>query len=86
MAKVEMTLTSVVCVEIKGEGKDGVPKVREDNGVVRHFQKFMLDNDIYPAIQGGHAGAGSFCGFFYPEDVERIKPWLVKQGVIETTD
>ena len=86
MAKVTFEMTSVVCIEIKGEGEDGVPKARKDNGVVGRFQQFMLDKDIYPAIRGGHAGAGSYCGFFDAEDAKHIKSWLAEQGVDETTD
>jgi len=76
MSKVIFETTPVVCVTIKGEGEDGV----EDGGLVQRFLKFQLDKNIFPAVRGGHGGAGSYCGFFAAEDVVKIEVWLLEQG------
>lgn len=80
MPRVTFETVPVVCVTIKGEGEDGVPRVREDGGLVQRFLKFQLDENIHPAVRGGYSGAGSFCGFFSAEDVEKIEKWLFEQG------
>lgn len=81
MPKVIFETTPVVCVTIKGEGEDGVPsRVREDGGLVQRLLRFQLDENICPAIRGGHSGAGSYCGFFSAEDAEKIEKWLLEQG------
>jgi len=80
MAKVTSEITPVVCVTIKGEGGDG-PRVRKDDGLVLRFVEFIHDNGIYPAMQGGYSGAGSYCGFFSAENAEIIRGWLREQGV-----
>lgn len=59
-----------------------------DDGIVRKFLRWMLENDIHEAYIGaGHSGAGSYLGFFEEnsgvEVVPRIRAWLVENGVVE---
>ena len=62
----------VVCVTVSA---------KDDMKLIRRLNKFEFDEEIYPAVRGGHSGAGSHCGFYSAEDAEKIKQWLLEQGV-----
>ncbi|MDP3697514.1 MAG: hypothetical protein Q8R55_05880 [Candidatus Taylorbacteria bacterium] len=77
MQKVTFGIKPIVCVTITGSGEY---RSRKDNGLVARFLQFQIDNQIYTAVRGGYSGAGSYCGFFAPEDVAKIEAWFIEQG------
>ena len=77
MPRITFAIKPVVCVTITGDGKYGS---RKDEGLVSRFLQFQIENKIYTTVRGGHSGAGSYCGFFAPEDATKIQTWLIEQG------
>ena len=83
MPKVTFSIEPVVYVHIAGEGEEESLRVREDGGLVARFLQFQMDNQVYPAVRGGWSGAGSYGGFFAPQDASKIETWLLKQGATQ---
>jgi hypothetical protein len=50
------------------------------------FHEFMRHERLYPAIQSGHSGGGSYAYAFTPEDAAKIQAWLLEHGCISESD
>jgi hypothetical protein len=78
--KVTATLHQVYRVAIRGTKPEGL-RIRQDGGLVSRFLDFTIEEDISPAVSGGMCGGGSFVGYYYEPEANRIIGWLKGQGV-----
>ena len=91
MPNVTFSITTVVCVKIKGEKFEqkftpndttefsNFPISPNDGGLVRRFLEFQEKEAIHPIIAGGYSGGGGYLGFFSPQDASRIEAWLIEE-------
>lgn len=56
-----------------------------DSMVPRLF-KWLMANEIYPVLRGGISGGGLYIGHYTTGDAEKIRAWLLEQGVVEIKD
>jgi hypothetical protein len=85
MPKVTFSTPTVVAVKIRGEG-GSFPMMPNDGGVIMRFQKWAIENDIFTMIPGGSSGGGGYLGYYSEEDAEKIRKWLLENGVAEDDD
>lgn len=68
------SVNHVVQITIDGKGERG-------SKLVSDLLDFLFKNRIYYAVKGGHAGGGSYSGFFSTENANKIQAWLKQRGV-----
>lgn len=74
MKKAEFVSTNVVRIDVSCKGSD-------DKELVKRFHKFMMENNIYPAVRGGMGGPEYSIAYYSHEDAEKINQWLLQQNV-----
>ena len=83
--KVRFRAQRVVEIHLCGYRKQGRFIVREDDDLVRHFLKFLVDKEISAArIQS--TGPAMFLGYFYPKDAKKVIKWLKDNHATETDE
>ena len=88
MPKVKFHKLSVVAISIVGE-KDPTPTSLcpryNDGGLLAKFQAFLKEQSIEPVFTRMRPfymfRAGTYLGFFMPEDAEKIEKWLSEQDI-----
>jgi hypothetical protein len=75
----------VVAIKIRGEG-GGHGRCPNDGGLVGRFLQWSIEEDVYPLSMGGHSGGGSYLHFYGSEDAEKVKKWLLANGVVNDDD
>lgn len=84
-------MTKVVRIRVDGEpveveGPPYLPACPNDGGLVERLLDYMQEAGIHPALRERKTGGGRYYGFFFAEDAEKIKGWLLDQGAEESTE
>lgn len=82
MPKITYRTTPIVWIDIKGEEHpdDSILRVRDDGGLIRRLNLYLLEEEIYPAVHTGSGGGGRDAHGYFAEDAEKIVVWLKEQG------
>lgn len=84
MARCTFQIEPMVRVEIAGElNPKGPHCLRLDKGLVTRFLEWQRSADVWPATRGGVTSPGLYVGFYTVKDAERIRAWLLEQGVTD---
>jgi len=85
--KCKLTLTPCVWVHFIGDRTNkSYPDLPEDEGLVLEFQRWCINEKIYPtAGTPGTSGPGILSHAYFAKDVEKIFKWFDDKGIkIET--
>ena len=56
----------------------------DDQGASKKLLVYLLDNDIWSKM--AHTGGGSCTHYVKPEDAERLRAFLLAEGLVEVED
>lgn len=70
-------------VSIKGSRAEGLSIIKFDDGLVSRFVDFLVEEEISSPVRSGSYGPGSYSGYFYEPEADKILGWLKAQGGVE---
>lgn len=77
---VTYSIVDLIAVKIRGEPHpDGFPIFPRDDGLVQRFQKWGLQENIFP-IMGQFSGGGGLLAYYDPCYRKQIEDWFEREG------